>query len=198
MSNGSRCSLPFRAFHNITEHDQLACLKRVREHLRPGGPFAFNVFHPSLEYMAQVRRRVGGNLAMVRDMPAPPTVAESSARKPPSPHQAPNLSIRFTATKSMDHPRPDITAQTPVRLRVSHRRYQRDVLRMEAHSDGQTPTGQAREEGETRPAWRSAGSGIMSPVNRPRVPAGVPRQGGSRCRKGFSSFSSLDSSQYYP
>jgi SAM-dependent methyltransferase len=44
---------PFRAFlHNLTEHDQLACLERVREHLRPGGCFAFNVFHPSLEYMA--------------------------------------------------------------------------------------------------------------------------------------------------
>lgn len=45
---------PFRAFlHNITEHDQLACLDRVRDHLRSGGCFAFNVFHPSLEYMAQ-------------------------------------------------------------------------------------------------------------------------------------------------
>lgn len=45
---------PFRAFlHNLTEDDQLACLRRVREHLRPGGLFAFNVFHPSLEFMAQ-------------------------------------------------------------------------------------------------------------------------------------------------
>jgi SAM-dependent methyltransferase len=44
---------PFRAFlHNLTEEDQLACLNRVREHLAPGGRFAFNVFHPSLEYMA--------------------------------------------------------------------------------------------------------------------------------------------------
>jgi len=44
---------PFRAFvHNLTEQDQLACLVRVREHLRPGGRFAFNVYHPSLEYMA--------------------------------------------------------------------------------------------------------------------------------------------------
>lgn len=44
---------PFRAFlHNLTERDQLACLNRVREHLRPGGGFAFNIFHPSLEYMA--------------------------------------------------------------------------------------------------------------------------------------------------
>jgi SAM-dependent methyltransferase len=45
---------PFRAFlHNLTEEDRSACLSRVRHHLRPGGRFAFNVFHPSLEYMAQ-------------------------------------------------------------------------------------------------------------------------------------------------
>jgi len=45
---------PFRTFlHNVTEEEQGACLDRVRQHLRPGGHFAFNVFHPSLEYMAQ-------------------------------------------------------------------------------------------------------------------------------------------------
>lgn len=45
---------PYRAFlHNLTEEDQSACIERVRRHLRPGGHFAFNVFHPSLEYMAQ-------------------------------------------------------------------------------------------------------------------------------------------------
>jgi SAM-dependent methyltransferase len=45
---------PFRAFlHNLTDEDRLACARRVREHLRPGGCFAFNVFHPSLEFMAQ-------------------------------------------------------------------------------------------------------------------------------------------------
>ena len=45
---------PFRTFlHNVTEQDRLACLDRVRRHLRPDGHFAFNVFHPSLEYMAQ-------------------------------------------------------------------------------------------------------------------------------------------------
>ena len=38
--------------HNLTESDHLACFRCVREHLRPGGRFAFNVFHPSLEYMA--------------------------------------------------------------------------------------------------------------------------------------------------
>jgi SAM-dependent methyltransferase len=45
---------PFRSFlHNVSESDQLACLARVRRHLRPGGRFAFNVFHPSLTFMAQ-------------------------------------------------------------------------------------------------------------------------------------------------
>ena len=45
---------PFRTFlHNVTEADRLACLARVRQHLRPSGRFAFNVFHPSLEFMAQ-------------------------------------------------------------------------------------------------------------------------------------------------
>lgn len=44
---------PFRAFlHNLTRGEQLACLTRAFEHLRPGGAVAFNVFHPSLEYMA--------------------------------------------------------------------------------------------------------------------------------------------------
>ena len=44
---------PFRAFlHNLTNEDQKACLQAVYEHLRPGGRFAFNVFHPSLQYMS--------------------------------------------------------------------------------------------------------------------------------------------------
>jgi SAM-dependent methyltransferase len=44
---------PFRAFlHNLTPEDQKACLQSVYEHLRPGGRFAFNVFHPSLQYMS--------------------------------------------------------------------------------------------------------------------------------------------------
>ena len=45
---------PFRAFlHNVTEEDQLACLGRVRAHLRAQGSFLFNIFHPSLEFMSQ-------------------------------------------------------------------------------------------------------------------------------------------------
>jgi SAM-dependent methyltransferase len=45
--------IPFRAFlHNITRDDQLATLRNAHAHLRPGGILAFNVFHPSLEFMA--------------------------------------------------------------------------------------------------------------------------------------------------
>ncbi len=44
---------PFRAFlHNLDESQQRACLDCVRRHLVPGGLFAFNIFHPSLEYMS--------------------------------------------------------------------------------------------------------------------------------------------------
>lgn len=46
--------IPFRAFlHNLTWDDQLACLRQVHAHLTPGGGLAFNVFHPSLEFMGQ-------------------------------------------------------------------------------------------------------------------------------------------------
>ncbi len=45
--------IPFRAFlHNLTWDDQLAALRRAFDHLKPGGELAFNVFHPSLEFMA--------------------------------------------------------------------------------------------------------------------------------------------------
>jgi SAM-dependent methyltransferase len=46
--------VPFRAFlHNLTRDAQLACLRQVHKHLRAGGQIAFNVFHPSLEFMSQ-------------------------------------------------------------------------------------------------------------------------------------------------
>jgi len=45
--------IPFRALlHNLTVDDQLATLRRAYAHLRPGGELAFNVFHPSLNYMS--------------------------------------------------------------------------------------------------------------------------------------------------
>jgi ubiquinone/menaquinone biosynthesis C-methylase UbiE len=46
--------VPYRAFlHNVTRDDQLACLQSIARHLAPDGRLAFNVFHPSLHYMAQ-------------------------------------------------------------------------------------------------------------------------------------------------
>src|SRR5690606_5124451 len=45
--------IPYRAFlHNLTRADQLACLERCRAHLAPSGMLAFNLFHPSLRFMA--------------------------------------------------------------------------------------------------------------------------------------------------
>ena len=53
--------IPFRAFlHNLTWDDQLAALRRAFDHLEPGGELAFNVFHPSLEYMAANAGAHGG------------------------------------------------------------------------------------------------------------------------------------------
>lgn len=44
----------FRAFQHLdTVEQQLACLSRVRAHLAPDGLFAFDVFNPKLENMAQ-------------------------------------------------------------------------------------------------------------------------------------------------
>jgi SAM-dependent methyltransferase len=45
----------FRAFqHLLTGEDQLACLAAVRRHLTPGGLFAFDVFAPKLDRVAQL------------------------------------------------------------------------------------------------------------------------------------------------
>lgn len=44
----------FRVFqHLYTIRNQLACLEHVRAHLKPGGMFAFDVFAPKLERIAQ-------------------------------------------------------------------------------------------------------------------------------------------------
>lgn len=47
-------TIPFRSFLHLTSvEDQLAALERVREHLRPGGRLAMNVFVPDHEIMAE-------------------------------------------------------------------------------------------------------------------------------------------------
>ncbi len=64
--------IPFRAFlHNVTTDDQLACLKCVHDHLQTGGELAFNVFHPSLEYMSAHAGRQEGTWRWsdTRDLP---------------------------------------------------------------------------------------------------------------------------------
>lgn len=63
---------PFRVFlHNVTDEDRLACLARVRHHLQPGGRFAFNVFHPSLEFMAQHAGALAGTWRWTGTFPLP-------------------------------------------------------------------------------------------------------------------------------
>ncbi len=50
----AQVQIPHRAFlHNLTTDDQLACLRRCAAHLAPEGQLVLNVFHPSLEYMAE-------------------------------------------------------------------------------------------------------------------------------------------------
>jgi SAM-dependent methyltransferase len=63
---------PFRAFlHNLTRDDQLACLRTIYDHLRPGGYFCFNVFHPSLEYMAMHSGALAGVWRWMTTHPLP-------------------------------------------------------------------------------------------------------------------------------
>lgn len=59
---------PFRVFlHNLTEEAQAGCTARVFEHLRPGGIFSLNVFHPSLTFMAKHSGDLAGTWRLVGD-----------------------------------------------------------------------------------------------------------------------------------
>jgi ubiquinone/menaquinone biosynthesis C-methylase UbiE len=58
----------FRAFQHLdTVAQQLACLARVRAHLEPGGQFAFDVFNPRLERMAEDTEPEAIDLAFVHE-----------------------------------------------------------------------------------------------------------------------------------
>jgi SAM-dependent methyltransferase len=75
---------PFRAFlHNTTDDERLATLARVRHHLRPGGEFAFNVFHPSLEYMSHHAGPLAGTWRWIGNfaLPSGGFVARSEANR---------------------------------------------------------------------------------------------------------------------
>ena len=46
--------IPFSSFyHNLTRADQIATLRRCREHLAPGGRLMFQVFHPDLRKLLE-------------------------------------------------------------------------------------------------------------------------------------------------
>jgi len=48
------CIMPFRTFlHNLTLDDQLATLRCIKAHLKPGGILAFDLFVPLYQVMAQ-------------------------------------------------------------------------------------------------------------------------------------------------
>ena len=89
---------PFRAFlHNLTEADRLACLERVRHHLRPGGRFAFNVFYPTLEYMAHHTGALAGVWRWVANFPRPDGgwVTRSEASRYDPVHQLVRSQLRY-------------------------------------------------------------------------------------------------------
>jgi ubiquinone/menaquinone biosynthesis C-methylase UbiE len=49
----SRIFITFNAFvHNLTQDDQLNCLRTCREHLQPGGKLVFDTFFPGLHIIA--------------------------------------------------------------------------------------------------------------------------------------------------
>jgi ubiquinone/menaquinone biosynthesis C-methylase UbiE len=52
--------VPYRSFlHLTTVEDQIACLRRIHEHLRPGGSLALNFFMPDLETIAAYQGKLG-------------------------------------------------------------------------------------------------------------------------------------------
>jgi hypothetical protein len=52
--------IPYRSFlHLTTSEDQIACLSRVHEHLRPGGLLALNFFMPDIKVIAAYGSKLG-------------------------------------------------------------------------------------------------------------------------------------------
>src|SRR5262245_37194701 len=40
----------------LGQDDQISCLKNVRDHLAPGGVFAFDILVPALDYLAEAQK----------------------------------------------------------------------------------------------------------------------------------------------
>ncbi len=69
--------IPFRPFqHLLSVGDQLSCLRRVHEHLSPGGLLAFDVFHPHLGTLAG-----GPQLEETEELPWTPVQDGRSVRR---------------------------------------------------------------------------------------------------------------------
>jgi SAM-dependent methyltransferase len=110
---------PFRAFlHNLTQEDQLASLARVREHLRPGGRFAFNVYHPSLEYMRNSSGALAGVWRWVGTFPRDDGGWIVALRSDEVRHRQAAAAIRASlrGVRPGWHPDADIAASPPARL----------------------------------------------------------------------------------
>jgi SAM-dependent methyltransferase len=61
-------AIGFNSFlHNLTQDDQIATLRRCREHLAPGGCLQLMVFHPSAEKLIQW----SGAESFVKELPLP-------------------------------------------------------------------------------------------------------------------------------
>lgn len=90
--------IPFRAFlHNITRDDQLACLRCCYRHLRPDGVLAFNIFHPSLSYMAGNRGLLEGvwRWRTEHDHPDGGVIIQSDASKYDTVNQVMSVKLRY-------------------------------------------------------------------------------------------------------
>jgi len=90
--------IPFRAFlHNVSSDDQLACLRAVHGQLRPGGRLAFNVFHPSLEFMSRHVGPFENTWRLMSTFPTPDggLVVRSETSKFDTPRQRLRALIRY-------------------------------------------------------------------------------------------------------
>jgi hypothetical protein len=64
--------IPFRSFlHLTTTEDQIACLSRIYEHLRPGGLLALNFFVPDVEIIAAHRGHLGRAVSYYQTVASP-------------------------------------------------------------------------------------------------------------------------------